>query len=140
MLDATPIDKLRAIVAGLRSSEPIPLRLATWFGEAVDRYEAEAATGLKFDAAFGLAVPPGGRSWWQRAAEARRDEALRELAAASFSGLSIRAQAREIAKAAGRYEHQVHAGASGRPDQSGSAAKLRQPAAVALRRRGRPKQ
>lgn len=101
---ASSIATLRRIRDALAAGHMPALADVRWLGDGLARYEAGASTGARLDDALGLtARRRGARNWWALEAVARRDAALRDLAATCFAGAKPAAIAREIATLAGRY-------------------------------------
>jgi hypothetical protein len=94
----TPIGKLRALAAALRTGEPVPPEVARWAAEAIGQYEDDAAAGLTLDRALGLVPARGHYPWWRDEAIRRRDGLLRQLREDHFKGLGISVAAAEIAR------------------------------------------
>ena len=62
---------------------------------ALARYDAEAASGLRLDQAFGLRRA-GPNQWWREERTAIRNRLLREMAGRHYAGLDPSATARAI--------------------------------------------
>src|SRR5690242_14711583 len=102
---ATPhLARVERIAAALADGLAVPLEDGLWLRDALRRYRVGAPKGLRLDDVFGVAVAPGKKPWWHRAAVERRDAALRELSAARWEGNSQRARAAEMLTALRRYE------------------------------------
>lgn len=69
----------------------------------VRAYLAAAPSGESLDDAFGLTPSPGQLPWWRAEALARRDAALRALAARFYAGEPVNGQASAIHAALIRY-------------------------------------
>ncbi|KQT59979.1 hypothetical protein ASG52_19835 [Methylobacterium sp. Leaf456] len=87
----TDIGLLRR-VAERRESEADREALA----DRLRSYLDGASAGLSLDAAFGLVPGAGCIAWWRVEALAKRDAALRALAARHYDSLTVRAQASAI--------------------------------------------
>jgi len=92
---------LREIARLCKSGSPLGRRHTQWLGEVFHTYlEPEAAS---LEEIMGLSFGRGGLPWRRAEAMRQRDEALRELAAAFFTGTGPCATARKIAALAVRY-------------------------------------
>lgn len=98
----TPIARLRRIrdaaAAGMALGDDGP-----WLAAGLDAYLRRAPEGLTLPAALELAVPVGGAPWWRIDALARRDDALRRLAAEHYSSLPPSERAAAIGVSLRRY-------------------------------------
>lgn len=97
-----PVDMLRAACEALTAVPQTPA--TAWLGAAIGAYLSAPADRPSLDRLLGLAPEPGARSWQTIQRHARRDEALRRLAADHFPSGSCRQRAAQIRERCERYE------------------------------------
>jgi len=101
VLAGSPVLMLREIAKKCNSGLPLAPPHAKWLGEVIHAFLKREAASL--EEIMGLRFGRGGLPWRRAEAIRERDEALRELAAAFFSGTGPCVTAREIATLAVRY-------------------------------------
>jgi len=100
-LAGSPVLMLREIARLCKSGLPLGQRHTQWLGDVIHTYlEREAAS---LEEIMGLRFGRGGLPWRRAEAIRERDEALRELGTAFFTGTGPCVTAREIATLAVRY-------------------------------------
>lgn len=98
----TAIRKLREIELCCRAAAPLPPPLAQWLAASLGKFLNRQCRSI--EAAFDLAMTPGGVPWWLEEAMRTRDAALRALAQAACPTLPITAKARRVAQLLARYD------------------------------------
>jgi len=98
----TAIRKLREIEHCCRAAAPLPPPLADWLAASLGKFLSRQCRSI--EAAFELAMTPGGVPWWLEEAMRTRDAALRALAKAACPSLPITARARRVAALLARYD------------------------------------
>lgn len=98
----TAIRKLREIEHHCREAAPLPPQLADWLADSLGKFLSRQCRTI--EAAFELAMTPGGVPWWLEEAMRTRDAALRAVARAACPQFSITAKARRVAQLLARYD------------------------------------
>ena len=95
------INNMKTVARLCRTSEPLPIPLATWLAASLQSYLDQRSESL--NDAFGLRNARGGVPWRMEASIRERDAALRTLARDRFGDLSVSAQAERIRQLSLRY-------------------------------------
>ena len=95
------VEALYAVHRCCTSERPLPVELRDWLAESIGRYLEHDCDNL--NEAFGVIQGHGGVPWWLERAIRVRDSALRALAHAHFSDLSVYGRAKMIASLSERY-------------------------------------
>lgn len=96
------IEALQAIHSRCTADQPLTPDLQIWLAESLGRYLEHDCDNL--NEAFGVVQGHGGVPWWRERDIRERDAALRALANAHMSGLSIYGRAKAVAEISERYE------------------------------------
>jgi len=95
------IDNMRTVMQLCQAGETLPPHLSDWLAVSLHAFLTNRAESL--NDAFGLRNARGGIPWRMEANIRVRDRALRGLATAHFSGLSLSARAARIHELSCRY-------------------------------------
>ncbi len=95
------IDNLREIKQRCVNGEPLDVNQSQWLGSALAHFLDHRCTSM--DDALGLRFAQGGMPWWREEANRARDAALHNMVQIYLCGLSISAQAKQIALLSLRY-------------------------------------